>query len=161
MTTGGSIFPSVACCRRARYQAKKAVGARIGFVRGCFSASRCRSKRLAMPYANLRGQIKSCLGPTRNRSTRRYATPRLAVITAAAKHHRSTVSNTRGLKPHLYRFTYSSSARYRGRLCAADSEDESTAVKEGSSRTNTLDLEPGAQLCDLLRAKGDSKARLR
>jgi hypothetical protein len=54
--------------------------------------------------------------------------PPLAVITAAAKHHMSTVSDTRGLKPHLCWFTTHRQPAYRGRLCAADSEDESTAV---------------------------------
>jgi hypothetical protein len=104
MTTGASIFPSVACCRRARYQAKKAIGARIGFVRSRFQHQDGRLS-LAMPfYANLRGQKRS-LPSSHPQPFNSLCNPRLTVITTAAKHHMSTVSNTRGLKPHLYRFT--------------------------------------------------------
>src|SRR5436309_12843588 len=130
MTTGGSIFPSVACCRRARYQAKKAVGACIGFVRGRFSASRCRSKRLAMPYANLRGQIKKLPW-----SHPQPFNPPLCNPPPSGYYGGSETSYVHGeqyarVETAFISVHYSSSARYRGRLCAADSEDESTAVKE-------------------------------
>jgi hypothetical protein len=112
-------------------------------------------------YANLRGQIKKLPWSHPQPFNPPYATP-----PPSAYHGGSETSYVHGeqyarVETAFISVHYSSSARYRSRLCAADSEDESITVKEGSSRTNTLDLEPGAQLCDLLRAKDDAKGRLR